>query len=59
MKPPTKRRRSFCGASWINNLGTLSVSYHCDADPSRRDDYYGFRTAQSGCRQPLKGNHPP
>jgi hypothetical protein len=62
-KSPTKHPsltdtnpRVFRGGSWVNPTATnMRAVYRLDCWPSLFRDRIGFRTAQSGCRMPLKG----
>ena len=55
-KPPTDNRlRIVLGGSWYNSYAPIvRAAVRIDLAPTLRDDVIGFRTAQSGCRQPLK-----
>ena len=60
MTPPTDNRpRVFRGGSWYSTSATyMRATYRLDKTPLLRSDNIGFRTAQCGCRQPLKGDAP-
>ena len=60
MKPTDNLRREFRGGSWYNSSATVVRGARLGGNaPSLRDDLVGFRTAQTGCRQILKGDAPP
>lgn len=47
--------RVYRGGSWYYSSATdVRGAYRFDYSPSLRSGNFGFRTAQSGCRQSLK-----
>ena len=60
-KPPTDNRsRVFRGGSWnLTSATVVRAAYRSVNSPLVRSHYVGFRTVQSGARQPLKGENPP
>jgi formylglycine-generating enzyme required for sulfatase activity len=65
VKSPTKpstdnRSRVFRGGSWdYATADIVRAAFRCGNSPVYRDNDIGFRTVQSGARQPLKGANPP
>ena len=66
MTPPTKQpkpdttRRVFRGGSWYSTTASFVRAAYCnDITPLYRYGIIGFRCAQRGARQPLKGVTPP
>ena len=65
MTPRTKQptdtlRRVFRGGSWnYSSASNVRAAYRGGNTPSVRSYIIGFRTVQSGARQPLKGLTPP
>ena len=61
MSPPTQptdtRPRVYRGGSWdITTATIVRAAFRDDITPLLRNNDFGFRTAQSGCRQPVLKN---
>ena len=55
-KPTDTLYRVFRGGSWYGTTATdVRAAYRYGYTPSYRNVNRGFRTAQTGCRLPLKG----
>ena len=61
IKPPTDpRSRVFRGGAWLSDDAAWVRAAYRDTDaPADRYHNLGFRCAQRGCIQPLKGLTPP
>ena len=57
IKPPTDNRpRVYRGSGWnYRGAAWVRVAHRDWYEPSDRYSRLGFRTTQTGCRQPLKG----
>ena len=57
IKPPTDpRSRVVRGGGWLNfDAAKVRAAYRHWTAPAGRRSRLGFRTTQTGCRQPLKG----
>ena len=54
--PTDPRLRVYRGGAWNGTTATsVRAAYRNDSTPTNRGSVVGVRTAQCGCRQPLKG----
>ena len=54
--PTDNRLRIALGGSWgVSSSIFVRAAYIGGGTPTVPSKYFGFRTAQTGCRQPLKG----